>query len=247
MNSTILLLHLNICYVSRHRDCVHTCYLCGLFVRCDVKMDVNYTSTNMSRKAHFSVGNTNLIGMIRARKFAIKIKKRAQFLVAHKRCRENTGRAILVHHDIPGLNTTPSGDGVVERMIISSSGEKLQTPHEVHEHKTVPDNIFPTLSVEEHMRSLLRVRMDGVKYDALICKELSKSLAEEIKQDVKTYHNLSRYKLICVVNIGETQHQCDVRFGSRCLWNEKFDNFASSFYRNSHIFVVATIFGVYFE
>ena len=198
-------------------------------------MDVNYTSTNMSRKAHFSVGNTNLIGMIRARKLAIKIKKRAQFLVAHKRCRENTGKAILVHHDIPGLN-----------MISAADGEKFQT-HEVYDHKTVPDDIFPTLSVEEHMRRLLRVRMDGVKYDPLTCKELSKSLAEEIKQDAKTYHNLSRYKLICVVNIGETKHQCDVRFGSRCLWNEKFDDFASSFYRNSHIFVVATIFGVYFE
>lgn len=209
-------------------------------------MDVNYTSTNMSRKAHFSVGNTNLIGMIRARKLAIKIKKRAQFLVAHKRRRENTGRAILVHHDFPGLNTTSAADGVLERMIISSSGEKLQT-HAAHDHKTVPVDIFPTLSVEEYMRRLLRVRMDGVKYDPLTCKELSKNLAEEIKQDVKTYHNLSRYKLICIVNIGETKHQCDVRFGSRCLWNEKFDDFASSFYRNSHIFVVATIFGVYFE
>ena len=165
------------------------------FIRSDVKMDVNYTSTNMSRKAHFSVGNTNLIGMIRARKLAIKIKKRAQFLVAHKRRRENTGRAILVHHDFPGLNTTSAADGVLERMIISSSGEKLQT-HAAHDHKTVPVDIFPTLSVEEHMRRLLRVRMDGVKYDPLTCKELSKNLAEEIKQDVKTYHNLSRYKLI---------------------------------------------------
>lgn len=208
-------------------------------------MDVNSTSTSMSRKTHFAVGNTSLIGMIRARKLAIKIKKRAQFLVADKRYRENTGRAILVHHDIPSSNTT---DADVERMMTSSSGGvKLESKEVKYDHKTAPDVIFPTFSVEEHIRRLLRVRLNGVKYEALTCKELSKSLAEEIKDDVKTYHDLSRYKLICVVNIGEIQHQYDVRFGSRCLWNVKFDNFASSFYRNSHIFAVATIFGVYFE
>ena len=218
---------------------------------------MNNYSSHPSRKAHFAVGDSNLIGMIRARKLAIKIKKRAQFLVADKRRRDNTGRAILVHRDFPeriiqqrrlfydSNEFSEYRDDRADRMIASSSGETLQ--RSAQDYQTKPDGIFPARSVEEHISRLLQVRLSGIRYNPERCKELSKSLAEEIKQDVKAHHKLMRYKLICVVNIGETGHQSTACFGSRCLWNAKFDNFASSFYRNAQIFAVATIYGVYFE
>ena len=40
-------------------------------------------------------------------------------------------------------------------------------------------------------------------YSPVESKEISKRLAEEIKREVQTSYELKRYKLICLVNIGE--------------------------------------------
>lgn len=206
----------------------------------------------------------SLIGMIRARKLAIKIKRRAQFLVADKRRRENCGKAILIHHDVPkpsnkllGLND--------ERLVLSSDGRNLVSSTQylthsardlddrkspIREYKTTPDHFIPVLAIESRITHILESRLNGMKYNPLHCKEMSKSLAEEIKKQVKTNYDLTRYKLVCVVNMGEIKlfsPNASVRFGSRCLWNTMFDNFASSFYQNNDLFAVATLYAVYFD
>ena len=88
-----------------------------------------------------------------------------------------------------------------------------------------------------------------MNYSPVYGKEISKGLAEEIKKDIQTSFELKRYKLICVVNIGEMKPSSvgSARFGSRCLWNTMFDNFASSFYQNSQLFAVATLYAVYHD
>lgn len=214
--------------------------------------------------------NPSLIGMIRARKLAIKIKRRAQFLVADRKRRENSGKSILVHHDIPEsrsikllkLNegrflTSSDGRQVAvssrqylthsSRDIEGNNGKKYSRP--VREYKTAPDHIFPELSIESDIGKILEIRLNGMKYSPVMCKEISKSLAEEIKKEVQRRYELKRYKLICVVNIGEMKplSSGSVRFGSRCLWNTMFDNFASSFYQNTQVFAVAALYGVYYD
>lgn len=42
-----------------------------------------------------------MIGMIRARKLAVKMKKRAQFLVAERKRRDNAGQTAVIHWDFP--------------------------------------------------------------------------------------------------------------------------------------------------
>ena len=219
-------------------------------------MNQYHSSPSRRSNRHFSVGNASLIGMIRARKIAIKIKKRAQFLVAYKHLQENTGRAMVVHHDNPRgkemylspsqYNAISSATSSTERLHTSSSSGQQKSCNNAH--NTGPENIFPVSIIKKNIETILAVRLDKIKNNSSTnYKELSKNLAEEIKQDVKTLHEFTRYKIICIVNIGEITGQCNVRFGSRCLWNVNFDNFASAFYRNNHIFAVATVYGIYFE
>ena len=203
----------------------------------------------------------SLIGMIRARKLAIKIKRRAQFLVADKRRRENCGKTILIHHDIPQPSSRKSPNLNDERFLTLNEGRPVvssrpylasrdtESKRNPGECKTTPDRIFPVLAIESKIEEILESRLKGVKYSPVLCKEISKSLAEEIKKEVQKSYELKRYKLISVVNIGEIKISsvCTARFGSRCLWNTMFDNFASSSYKNSQVFAVATLYAVYYD
>ena len=215
-----------------------------------------------SRRSQRNSVKPSLIGMIRARKLAIKIKRRAQFLVADKRRRENCGKTILIHHDIPQPISSKSLSLNDERYLTLNEGRQLVSSRQyltsrdteskrypVGECKTTPDHIFPVLAIESKIQQILEFRLKGVKYSPVHCKEISKSLAEEIKKEVQINYELKRYKLICVVNIGEikTSSLGTARFGSRCLWNTKFDNFASSFYKNSQVFAVAILYAVYYD
>lgn len=217
-----------------------------------------------SQQSQLSPSKPSLIGMIRARKLAIKIKRRAQFLVADKRRRENCGKAILIHHDIPQSSSNKALSLNDERFLTSSDGRLLVSSRQylthssreieskkrpVREYKTTPDHIFPVMAIESKIREILESRLEGMKYSPVYGKEISKSLAEEIKKEVQTSYDLKRYKLICVVNIGEMKPSSlgSARFGSRCLWNTTFDNFASSFYQNSQVFAVATLYAVYYD
>lgn len=209
-----------------------------------------------------SEGQPSLIGMIRARKLAIKIKRRAQFLVADKRRRENSGKAILIHHDIPQTSSSKflslnderiSNDGrqlISSRQYLTHSSRDIENKkRSVREYNTTPDHIFPVLAIESKISEILEYRLKDMTYSPMQSKEISKRLAEEIKKEIQTSYELKRYKLICVVNIGEIRHspQGSVRFGSRCLWNTMFDNFASSAYQNSQVFAVATLYAVYYD
>ena len=217
-----------------------------------------------SPKSEENDAKPNLISMIRARKLAIKIKRRAQFLVADKRRRENSGRAILVHHDIPqtssdhkfltlnneGRLTSSDGRQLVSsrQYLTHSSREVERKKRSLHQYKTTPDHIFPVLAIESKIGEILESRLKEIKYSPAHGKEISKRLAEEIKKEIQTSYDLNRYKLICIVNIGEMKFRVgSARFGSRCLWNTMFDNFASSFYQNNQVFAVATLYAVYYD
>lgn len=220
------------------------------------------SSYQRAQRSEGNSGKPSLIGMIRARKLAIKIKRRAQFLVADKRRRENSGKAILIHHDIPqsisnkflSLNEERiSSEGrplVSSRQYLThSSRDTDNKKRSIRDYNTTPDHVFPVLAIESKISEMLEYRLKEMTYSAVQSKEISKRLAEEIKKEVQTSYELKRYKLICVVNIGEMKcsPQGSVRFGSRCLWNTMFDNFASSSYQNSQVFAVATLYAVYYD
>lgn len=57
---------------------------------------------------------------------------------------------------------------------------------------------------------------------------------------------IPRYKIICLVHIGQLGNQC-VRIGSRCLWDSAYDTFATYEFKNKSLFAVCTVYAVYAE
>lgn len=203
-------------------------------------------------------GGPSMIGMIRARKLAVKMKKRAQFLVADRKRRDNAGKTVVIHWDFPRsqrrddlLSTTlqiPGGKSpLVSRSPSVSSrygyAHSSQPPR--NSYRTEPLCRFSEPKVKDIIEDVFDTNLKGHSYEAGFCKEMSIKLSEVIKQRVK-FLGFSRYKYICIVYIGKINNQ-GMRIGSRCLWDQKFDNVAEGYFRSGDLFAVGTVFGLYCE
>ena len=99
--------------------------------------------------------------------------------------------------------------------------------------------------METVLKSILEDKMAKFRYSPKICSNMCKILGDEIRDRVKLM-NFDRYKIVSHVVIGQKKDQGIVTC-SRCAWDEKLDNYASYTFQNEHIFVTATVFGVYNE
>ena len=68
---------------------------------------------------------------------------------------------------------------------------------------------------------------------------------QDVKAQVKSMM-LPRYKIICLVHIGQLLDQ-GLKVSSRCLWDASNDTSASYEFRNSSMFASAMVYGVYYE
>ncbi|XP_064626010.1 dynein light chain Tctex-type 5-B-like [Lineus longissimus] len=68
---------------------------------------------------------------------------------------------------------------------------------------------------------------------------------EVVKARVKEMM-VPRYKIICVVHIGQLDGQ-GCKITSRCLWDQRYDTCSTYEYRNHSLFAVGTVYGVYSE
>ena len=109
-----------------------------------------------------------------------------------------------------------------------------------------PTSVFLTEKVRGIIREVLGVYLKSKSYTANEAKRLSTEICEEIKRKVKDESPIERYKLVCVVWIGQVRGQ-GVHITSRCLWNSQFDNFAQDSYKNDHIFAEASVFAIFVE
>lgn len=108
-----------------------------------------------------------------------------------------------------------------------------------------PSKKFPEGSVKNILREVLTENLAEVNYDPNTCRQLTKSISDNLRMRVKEM-NIQRYKIICLVHIGQLGKQA-LRIGSRCLWDTNVDTYASFEFKNRSIFAVATVYGVYFE
>ena len=109
----------------------------------------------------------------------------------------------------------------------------------------VDGTLFNTTEVQEAVQHVLDKKLAGTIYDPTTSRELVCDLANEIRDLVKTL-NLRRYKVVVYVQLGSKNGQ-HVLMASRCVWAEKTDNFASASFQNSHLFAIATVYGLYQE
>ena len=91
----------------------------------------------------------------------------------------------------------------------------------------------------------LEEKLAEVEYSPDTCKAIVTELSELIKERIKAM-KLPRYKIVCIVQIGQRLKQ-GIRIGSRCIWNTRFDSYASGEFSNSTLFAVATAYVVYLE
>jgi hypothetical protein len=104
---------------------------------------------------------------------------------------------------------------------------------------------FDQPRVERFLLELLEMRLKTERYEARNCSSLTTSLADVIKARMKKM-GFSRHRLVVHVVVGEKRDQ-GLQACGRCVWDEKTDNFVTITYENSSLFVVASVYGIYYE
>lgn len=154
-------------------------------------------------------------------------------------------RSSLFEVGFPVMRDRGSSMVSIPNMVPSQIHHLHQKVRYENTYKMEPDKRFHIPEVKEIMDETLETSLKDVKYDPIRCKVLSESLSRTICERVKLL-GFSRFKIVCVVNIGEMKGQ-DVRVASRFLWDEKHDNWVDSVFTSSELFGVAVVFGVYQE
>ncbi|XP_054913401.1 dynein light chain Tctex-type protein 2B isoform X2 [Poeciliopsis prolifica] len=103
---------------------------------------------------------------------------------------------------------------------------------------------FKPAIVKGYIRNIIREHLSDVQYDPETAAELTRSLAESVKDKVKTAE-FDRYKIVVQVLIGEQRGQ-GVKMCARCLWDADTDNYAEDVFMNDSLFCVVTVFGSYY-
>uniref|UniRef100_A0A3B5L9B0 Dynein light chain Tctex-type 2B n=1 Tax=Xiphophorus couchianus TaxID=32473 RepID=A0A3B5L9B0_9TELE len=93
-----------------------------------------------------------------------------------------------------------------------------------------PNHRFKPAVVKGYIRNIVRERLSDVQYEPETVAELTRSLAESVKDKVKTAE-FDRYKIVVQVLIGEQRGQ-GVKMSARCLWDADTDNYAEDVFMN---------------
>ncbi|KAM9796549.1 tctex1 domain-containing protein 2 [Syngnathus acus] len=103
---------------------------------------------------------------------------------------------------------------------------------------------FKSAVVKECIRETVKARLFEVQFDPDEVAELTRSVADCVKDKVKNL-GFDRYKLVVQVTIGEQRGQ-GVKMSSRCLWDADTDNYAEDIFMNESLFCAVVVFGSYF-
>lgn len=113
-------------------------------------------------------------------------------------------------------------------------------------YKMIPDQKFLSGKTKAYIEEILAKKLQDMEYDDEKAKKMCTALSEEIQAKVKENWLVSRYKLVCLVNIGKPMGQ-GMRITSRCLWNPAFDTYVTASYATDKIFGQACVYAVYLE
>ncbi|KAM4721882.1 dynein light chain Tctex-type 5 [Rhinophrynus dorsalis] len=108
-----------------------------------------------------------------------------------------------------------------------------------------PTRRFPVATVNNILKDVLTSYLQEEKYEAELCRQMTKTISEVIKARVKDLM-IPRYKIIVLIYIGQLNDQ-SMRVGSRCIWDPANDTFSSYSFKNSSLFALANVYAVYYE
>lgn len=112
-------------------------------------------------------------------------------------------------------------------------------------YKLEPDAKMQLARIEGIAEDVMSDTLSGEDYDPNKTRLLIKKVSDKVLQKVKEL-GIERYKFVVLVSIGEYKDQ-GVRLASRCLWDDKRDNWIEALYENSSMWAVTTVYGVYYE
>jgi hypothetical protein len=131
-----------------------------------------------------------------------------------------------------------------QKPLSTRGGESSKITYE-NTYKMVPNVAFPENKIKAVVERILGRELKDTQYDAENCREMTARISDIIKREIKDL-DLDRYKLVCIVHIGQRGNQ-EIKVGSRCLWDVRLDTYISAEYQNTSLFAIATVFGIYFE
>ena len=131
-----------------------------------------------------------------------------------------------------------------QKALSNRGGESSKVTYE-NTYKMAPNVAFPENKIKEVVEKILSRELSNTQYDAENCREMTARISDIIKREIKDL-DLDRYKLVCIVHIGQRGNQ-EIKVGSRCLWDVRLDTYISAEYQNTSLFAIATVFGIYFE
>ncbi|KAF6041356.1 hypothetical protein EB796_000310 [Bugula neritina] len=112
-------------------------------------------------------------------------------------------------------------------------------------YKLEPDATFPSAPIRKIINEILQDNLENKEYSAELATQKCKELADMIKQRVKS-EGYRRHKLVSLVTIVENKNAA-LSMGSRCVWNDKFDNYADGTFKNNSLYAVGCLYGLYAE
>ncbi|NXU40168.1 TC1D1 protein, partial [Drymodes brunneopygia] len=108
-----------------------------------------------------------------------------------------------------------------------------------------PARRFPAAAVERILREVVGSALREQRYEPGPCREAAKNIAEAVKAQVKALA-VPRYRIVVVAHVGQLAGQ-SLQISSRCLWDPESDTFSSYVFKNTSLFAVANVYGVYLE
>lgn len=133
------------------------------------------------------------------------------------------------------------------RSLMSAGRERLNIRFE-NTYKMEPDEKFPIFKAKTFAEEVMESKLKDKEYNAEECPRLSLDVSDSIKQRIKAQCLPPRFKVVVLVTIGQVQDtQPSVAFTSRCIWNDKLDNYAEATFSSQHLYAVALVYAMYVD
>ncbi|KAG5894910.1 hypothetical protein JTB14_008871 [Gonioctena quinquepunctata] len=133
----------------------------------------------------------------------------------------------------------------VRKMSVTGDIGERRTARYMNTYRMEAENPFNTEKVDKILKKVMEEALENLDYDLDKCPKQAKWASSVIRSKVKKM-NFDRYKIICVVSIGE-KHSQDVFATCRFLWDTEKDRYSVYSMENTYVYGYAQCFGLYYE
>lgn len=131
-----------------------------------------------------------------------------------------------------------------KRSQASDGQQQIEVKYE-NTYKMFPDCRVHSGAIKQIINDVIKENIREKEYSPSLMASKSILLSDIIKEKVKGL-SLKRFKIVSSVIIGEKRDQ-SMMVSSRCLWDQRFDNFITVTIQKDNLYIIGTVFVVYAE